>query len=82
MNNEGEFNINCEVVRLYGEHTGMGYFKSENFCNLTCSIINNANQTITGRALGSSHRPHRSGLPAPPKPSARSSRSAIKHAVL
>ena len=29
MNDEGEFNINCEVVRLYGGDTGMGYFKSE-----------------------------------------------------
>ena len=26
---EGEYNIDCEVVRLYGRHTRMGYFKSE-----------------------------------------------------
>ena len=26
---EGEYNISCEVVRLYGGHAEMGYFKSE-----------------------------------------------------
>ena len=26
---DGEFNVSCEVVRLYGGRTEMGYFKSE-----------------------------------------------------
>ena len=51
---EGEFNINCEVVRLFGEQTGMGYFKSKKVCNLTCSIINIGKQSLTEGALGSS----------------------------
>ena len=48
----GEFNTSCEVARLYGGHTGMGYtVKVRKFCNVTCSIINNANQSLIGGAL-------------------------------
>ena len=36
---EGEFNIVCEVVRLYGGYTGMGYFKSDKV--LLPDLLNN-----------------------------------------
>ena len=54
MNAEDEFNINCGVVRLYGGHTGMGTLTVKFFCNLSCSIISNANQSLTRGALDSS----------------------------